>query len=134
MNVREIMSADVTCISPTDTVLSAAKLMRERDVGALPVCTEGELVGIVTDRDIAVRYVATGLGDDRVAAVMTPQVFTIAPDDPLERAEALMAQHQVRRLPVCEDGRLLGILCQADLARHASHEEVGTLVEAISRT
>jgi len=63
---------------------------------------------------------------------MTPDPVTIDPDEPLERAEALMAQHQIHRLPVCEHGRLVGMITQADLAHHATHEEVGALVEAIS--
>jgi CBS domain-containing protein len=134
MNVREIMSEDVACISPETSVLSAARLMREHNVGALPVCEDERLVGILTDRDIVVRHVAMELRTEPVGAIMTSDPYTIAPDEPLERAEALMAQHQVRRLPVCDGGRVVGMLCQADLARFASHEEIGTLVEAISKT
>jgi CBS domain-containing protein len=136
MNAREIMSAPPVCITPETHIVTAAVTMADHELGALPVCEQGRLVGIITDRDIVVRYLARGTVHDGrlVAHYMTRDPFTIGPSDPLERAEALMAQHQIRRVPVCEDGRLVGMITQADVARHASHEEVGAVVEAISRT
>jgi len=107
--------------------------MRDLDCGALPVCEGDQLVGIVTDRDLVVRHLAEGRVGGEIRSVMTRNPFTIESDAPLEQAEALMAQHRIRRLPVMEAGRLVGMLSQADMARHASHEEVGTLLEAISQ-
>lgn len=133
MNVRTIMHEHPRCISAKTEVVEAARLMRDLDVGALPVCDGEKLVGILTDRDIVLRYVAAGEGVRLVESIMTRNPYTVGPDEPIERAEALMTQHRVRRIPVCEEGRLLGMLSQADLARHASHEQVGALVEAISR-
>ncbi len=90
------------------------------------MCEQGRLVGIVADRDIVVRYIARGSvhSGRLVAHYMTRDPVTIGPDEPLERAEALMARHQIRRVPVCDEGRLVGMITQADLARRASHEEV----------
>ncbi len=107
--------------------------MRRFGIGALPVCIDRRVVGIVTDRDIAVRHVADGGRTPLVGSIMTLDPVTIDPDAPVELAEALMAERQVRRLPVCEDGQLVGILSQADLACHVSCTEVGAVVEAISR-
>lgn len=134
MNVREIMSGQPVCIAPETDIVTAAVTMADHELGALPVCERGRLVGIITDRDIVVRYIARGsVHNGRlVAHYMTRDPVTIGPDEPLERAEALMAQHQIRRVPVCDEGRLVGMITQADLARGASHEEVGALVEAIS--
>jgi CBS domain-containing protein len=134
MNVRQIMSEEPVCIAPETDVVTAAVRMADHELGALPVCEQGCLVGIITDRDIVVRYIARGSihNGRRVARYMTRDPVTIGADEPLERAEALMRQHQIRRVPVCEDGRLVGMITQGDLDRHASHEEVGTLVEAIS--
>lgn len=133
MNVREIMSADPACVARSTKIVEAARLMAETGVGALPVCDGKRVVGIVTDRDIVVRSVAEHSTSSYVESVMTLGPYTIDADAPLERAEALMAQHQVRRLPVCDGGRIVGMLSQADLARRAAHEEVGTLLEAISK-
>lgn len=132
MNVREMMSVHPTCVSRRTKIVDAARLMAEAGVGALPVCDEKRVVGIVTDRDIVLRSVAERPASPLVESVMTLSPYTIDVHAPLERAEALMAQHQIRRLPVCEHGRIVGMLSQADLARRASHEEVGTLLEAIS--
>jgi len=133
MNVRGIMTEHPSCISPSTAVGEAAARMRDLDCGALPVCDNDELVGIVTDRDLVIRHLAEGRQGGEIRSVMTRDPFTIDADAPLERAEALMVQHQIRRLPVVENGRLVGMLSQADLARHASHEQAGTLLEAISQ-
>jgi CBS domain-containing protein len=133
MNVREIMSGQPVCIAPETHIVTAAVTMADHELGAIPVCEQGRLVGIITDRDIVVRYMARGSvhHGQLVTHYMTRNPVTIGPDEPLERAEALMAQHQIRRVPVCDEGRLVGMITQADLARRASHEQLGALVEAI---
>jgi CBS domain-containing protein len=110
--------------------------MRDEDVGIVPV-TEGEkLVGTVTDRDIAIRVVAEGKSPETVTVgeIASRELVTIDPQQDLDEALKLMAKHQVRRLPVVEeDGKLVGIVAQADVAKHASDEQTGDLVEDISK-
>ena len=134
MNVREIMSEPRVCVAPETHIVTAAGMMADHKLGALPVCEQGRLVGIITDRDIVVRYLARGSVHEGRLVVhhMTRDPVTIAPDEPLERAETVMTQHQIRRVPVCDEGRLVGMITHADLARRASNEEARALVEAIS--
>jgi CBS domain-containing protein len=127
------MTDHPTCVSPETEIRETARLIRDLGVGALPVCEGDRLVGIVTDRDIVVRHLAEQRRTETVAEIMTRDPYVVGPDEPVEQAESLMAHHQVRRLPVCEDARLVGFISQADVARHATHEEVGALLEAISR-
>src|SRR6185436_15745644 len=119
--VREPMTQAVRTATPSQTLAEAASLMRQEDVGALPVVDEqdgGRLVGMVTDRDIVVRAVAEGRDPHtvHVGDVASRDVVTVEADDDLDEAMTLMAKHQVRRLPVVEDGRLVGVVAQADLA------------------
>jgi CBS domain-containing protein len=114
-------------------VVEAAQLMREKHIGSLGITQGEQLVGMITDRDITTRVVAeaadpklTSVGD-----VYSRDVISIEPDKDLEEALELMARHQVRRLPVVEDGRLVGIVAQADIALK-ENEKTGALVEAIS--
>jgi CBS domain-containing protein len=117
--VREVMTVDPTAVSRDVTVREAARLLVERDVGPLPVVDGDMLIGIVTDRDLVVRVLA----DDRdpacttVGEIASTTVVTIDPEEELERARALMAEHHVRRLPVVEEGRLVGILSHGDVER-----------------
>ncbi len=124
-SVSEIMSSDVQVVTPGDTLRVAAQLMQDRDVGALPVCESNTLLGIVTDRDIAVRGVASGLDpdQDRVSDVMTDGVEVCTADDDAQDVMRRMGELQVRRLPVVgSDGRLVGIVSLADLAtRQSAH-------------
>ena len=108
--VREAMSSTVRSAAPTDWVADAAKLMREEDVGSLPVVEGDRLVAILTDRDIVVRTVADRIdpGAMRVGEIASPDLVTVGPEEDLDEALELMARHQVRRLPVVEDGRLVG--------------------------
>jgi CBS domain-containing protein len=122
-SVSEIMSSDVQVVAPDDSLRAAAQLMQDRDVGALPVCEGNTLLGIVTDRDIAVRGVAGGLDpdQDRVSDVMTDGVEVCTADDDAQDVMRLMGELQVRRLPVVDgDGRLMGIVSLADLATRQS--------------
>ncbi len=129
MNVRQIMSERPVSVTPETDVVTAAVRMAEHALGALPVCERGHVVGIITDRDIVFRYFAGGGHDGRlVAHYMTRDPVTIDPERSLERAEELMARHHVRRIPVCEEGRLVGMIAQGDLARCRAGDRAEELV------
>lgn len=135
---REIMSPDCTCIGENDSLLDAAKRLAELDVGALPICGEDDrLKGMITDRDIVVKALAAGRdpGATKVSELGRGdgQTITIGADDSIDEALRTMSQHQVRRLPVIDGKRLVGIVSQADVARNIDEKKVGELVEAISR-
>lgn len=124
MQVREVMSKDVTLVDPQTTIREAARHMRDEDIGALPVGENDRLVGMVTDRDIAIRAVA----DDKapqtpVREVMSQGITYCFEDDDVDAAAELMSQHQIRRLPVLNrDKRLVGMVALADLARSEPDE------------
>jgi len=134
--VREAMTSKLCSIDTDKTVAYAAKMLRDEDVGIAPIVEGDRLVGVLTDRDIAVRVVAEG-GDSeqtKVTDVMSRDLVTLDPDQDLDEALRLMARHQVRRLPVVEeDGRLVGVVAQADVAQHAGDQQTGEVVEQISR-
>ncbi len=132
---REIMTNDTQCVGENQTLADAARLMRELNVGALPICGEdNRLKGMVTDRDIVVKCVASG--DDprqvKASALATGKPVTVGADDEIEVALRTMSDHQVRRLPVIDGHDLVGIISQADIARNLPDEKIGDLVEAIS--
>ena len=133
MKIQDIMTSSVHSIRPTDTIADAARSMAENDIGALPVVEGRDVIGIVTDRDIAVRGVAGAIGSDaQVRRIMTEDVVTCSPDDEVEHALELMSNEQIRRLPVCKDGgELVGMVTLADAAeRDPDKAEVGeTLAE-----
>ncbi|HVQ45537.1 MAG TPA: CBS domain-containing protein [Gemmatimonadales bacterium] len=139
MRVRDIMTSDPAWCTPESTARDAATLMREHDCGSIPVVQSKEkrnLVGTVTDRDLAIRGLAEGKGPEaRVRELMTSSPVTCGPDDEVETVREVMVARLVRRVPVVEDGALVGIVAQADIAREegaASDQEVGRIVEAIS--
>jgi CBS domain-containing protein len=133
--VRDAMTQGVQSIAPTQSVANAAQLMKENDVGSLPVVEAERLVGIVTDRDIVIRAVAERVDSQSVSVgdVASRDVVSVPPDEDLDEALALMARHRVRRLPVVEDGRLIGMLAQADVALEAKEKKAGELLEEISQ-
>ena len=117
-SVRDAMTEDPRSIGASASVVEAARLMREEHIGSLPITDDEKLVGMITDRDITTRVVAeaadpktTSVGD-----VYSRDLISVEPDKDLEEALQLMARHQVRRLPVVENGRLVGIVAQADIA------------------
>lgn len=134
-SIRDVMTGEPRTVSNGDTVLEAARLMREEDAGVVPIVDGGRLVGVVTDRDVALRLVAEGkdAGSTTVDEIASRELVTIDPQQSLDEAARLMAEHQLRRLPVCEeDGRLVGIVAQADVAKHAKASSTGEMVEQIS--
>jgi CBS domain-containing protein len=134
-HIRDVMTPTPQTVRAESPAAEAAKAMKEADAGMIPVVEDGQLVGAVTDRDIVLRVVAEGK-DPRstpVREIASTELVTVKPDQDLDEALKLMAQHQVRRLPVVEDGRLVGVLAQADVARVGDEREVGETVEQISR-
>ena len=134
-SVREIMTDDVTCVAETDTVTEAAARLRDLSVGALPICgDDGRLKGVITDRDIAVQVVAEGKdpASTKVSELAQGEVVTIGADDSLEELIRTMSDKAVRRVPVIDGHRLVGIVSQADVARSLPEDQVGALVGLIS--
>ncbi len=132
-SVRDAMTEDPRSIGATASVVEAARVMREQHIGSLPVIEDERLVGMITDRDITTRVVAesavpemTSVGD-----VYSRDLISVEPNNDLEEALQLMARHQVRRLPVVENGRLVGMVAQADIALK-DNERTGELLGAIS--
>jgi CBS domain-containing protein len=126
-----IMSEQPVWVTPETDVVTAAARMSEHELGALPVCECGQVVGIITDRDIALRYLGSWSHQGRlVGHYMTRDPVTIDPEESLPRAEELMSRHHVRRLPVCEQGRLIGMITRGDLARHAARSDAQQLANA----
>lgn len=134
MNIREVMTPNPQCVTPGDSIQNAARIMRDCDTGAVPVVDNGRPVGIVTDRDIVVRAVADGGQLNRqVRDVLTSSPICATPDMSTHEAADLMSEHQVRRLPVVENDRLVGIVSLGDLAvKEAKDKRVGDTLEHIS--
>lgn len=132
--VREAMTSSPTTVESDANVLEAAKRMTSENVGSLPVVQNGELVGMVTDRDLVTNVLAKDLDPSKVtvADVSSENPIVATPDEPLDSALQRMASQQVRRLPVVDGGKLVGILAQADVAQKAEAESTGRMVEEIS--
>jgi CBS domain-containing protein len=134
--IRDLMTTNPRSLESGSTVMEAARLMRDEDAGIIPVVEGEKLVGTVTDRDITIRVVAEGKSPESITVgeIASRELVTIDPQQELDEALRLMARHQIRRLPVVEeDGRLVGIVAQADIARNASDAKTGDLVEDISK-
>lgn len=131
---RSVMSGHVEVIDPDDSVQDAAKRLAELNVGAMPICDGEQLRGMLTDRDIVTKVVARGRDPAKVKAgeLETGKPVTIGADDSIEEAMRTMADHKVRRLPVIDGHRLIGMLSQADLAKALPREQAGELVAMIS--
>ena len=131
---RDIMHAGASCIQENETLEAAARRMRELDVGALPICGEDDrLHGIITDRDIVVKCLAKGKDPRTMTAGQLEQgkPVTVDADTDSGRVLQVMQEHRIRRLPVIENHRLVGMISEADLARRLSEKQVGHFVEAV---
>lgn len=146
MKVSELMTSSPATVCPEHSLRDAALMMKQHDCGCLPVqdAKNGKLVGVITDRDIVVRAVADGGSDKKVSEVMSKQVHTCRPEDDIDLVERVMAEHQVRRVPVVDgNGKAVGIVAQADIARAAngnsngngsvSQGDVARVVEGVSQ-
>jgi CBS domain-containing protein len=138
---NEVMTKDPVCCLPNDSVAKAAELMKSEDIGSIPVIDNEQtrkLVGIVTDRDLALEIVAEGLDakSTKVETVMTRKVVTCLADDDLQKALDAMAEHQLRRIPVVDDdNKILGIIAQADVATRVDEpEKTAEMVKEISQS
>lgn len=135
MKVKDVMHKGATSISPDATILECAKQMKALDIGALPVKSNGAILGIITDRDIAVRGVAAGADLAKTAAksLMTKQTFTCSADDDLDKAVEVMRLKKVRRLPVADNkGHLVGMLSLGDLCATANEHTLKGIVQAVA--
>jgi CBS domain-containing protein len=133
--IREAMTTPPKSVESSTSVVDAARMMEAENVGSVPVVEGGKLAGMITDRDIAVRVVGGGKDPQSttVGEIASRELVTVDPQQDLDEALRLMAQHQVRRLPVVEeDGRLVGILAQADVAREGDDRATGQMVQQIS--
>jgi len=135
VKVEEFMTRDPATLRPESMCSEAAALMKREDCGSLPVVKDGKLVGIVTDRDIVIRGLAGGKDPTHLAVseIMTAGPLTVAPDMKAEDASKLMSEKQVRRLPVVENGRLVGVLAIGQLARHESANAAGETLKEVSQ-
>ncbi len=135
VTARDIMTGGTECVGENETLVDAARKMRDLDIGSLPICGEDErLKGMLTDRDIVVKCIADG-GDPstvRAGELAEGKPVTIGADDDVSEALATMKKYQERRLPVIDGHDLVGMLTQADVARSLPEEKVGELVEYIS--
>jgi CBS domain-containing protein len=134
MNIREVMTPNPRTVSPNDSIQNAACIMRDEDAGAVPVVDNGRAVGIVTDRDIVVRVVAEGGQLNRpVREIVTGGLVSATPDMSTREAAELMSEHQIRRLPVVENERLVGIVSIGDLAvKEGKDSRIGDTLQHIS--
>ena len=135
--IAEVMTDRPRAVTPETSIREAARLMEEEDVGSLPVVDEeARLVGIVTDRDIAIRAVGRGLEPEGtpVIDIASKEVYALTPDDDLDDALEMMARAQVRRLPIIvRENELVGMVAQADVARTSKEKRTGEVIEAISK-
>ncbi|MFZ3588072.1 CBS domain-containing protein [Bacillus sp. DJP31] len=132
--VRDVMTTNVEYCTPLDNVYEVAVKMKDLDVGAIPICEDDKLIGMITDRDLVVRgYAEKHSGSYQVTGVMSKDLISVPPDTTLQEASRLMSEKQIRRLPVVEEGQLVGIVSLGDLATNQmSDESAGHALSEIS--
>lgn len=135
MKVKNIMTKSVASLNPEDTVDKAAQVMAENNIGSLPVCQQGKVIGILTDRDISIR--AMGNGDSSVKTVrdvMSSNPVTVSPDMDIKDVSRIMSERQIRRVPVVENDNVIGIVALGDLATNPkSNTQAGDALTSISQ-
>ena len=136
MRIRDLMTSDVRSLQGDMTLTDAAYLMRELDVGVIPVTSKkGELEGVITDRDIIIRNIALGKDPSvtKIESVMTKDIVTITPDTDVSEAASIMSQEKIRRLPVVDGVKLIGMISLGDLAASSKSDQMaGNVLEDVS--
>lgn len=134
MKVRDIMTTAVETAAPDSSLQEIARMMKVEDVGSIPIVDGDELAGIITDRDIVVRCIAAGKDPSDTAAqdILSGDLQTVEPDADVQQAARIMAEHRIRRLPVCEDGNLVGMVSIGDIAVKEGEDTAGEALEDIS--
>jgi CBS domain-containing protein len=133
MNIRDVMTANPRTVGPNESIENTARIMRDSDTGVVPVVDNGRPVGLVTDRDIVVRAVADGQMNRPISEICSGAIVAATPDMSTREAAQLMSDHQVRRLPVVENERLVGIVSIGDLAvKEGKDGRTGDTLQAIS--
>jgi len=130
------MTSSVDCVTPDTTVIEVAQLMKKDDVGSIPICTDHQLMGIITDRDIVLKVVAAGKNTNNILAkdIMSTDIISVTTDQDVHEAANLMSKYQIRRLPVLEAGKLVGIVAIGDIAIEKVHiNEAGDALSDISQ-
>jgi CBS domain-containing protein len=132
--IRDVMTTDVEYCTPLDNVYEVAVKMKELNVGAVPICENDKLIGMITDRDLVVRgYAEKRSGSHELTDIMSDDLITVTPDTPIQEAAQLMSEKQIRRLPVVEGNHLVGIVSLGDLAvNQMSDESAGHALSEIS--
>ena len=136
MKIRDVMTSSVDWVTPSTSVVDIALMMKKNNVGSVPVCEGDKLMGIITDRDIVLKVVAVGGNANEISAkgIMNTKVITATADQDVHEAADLMSKYQIRRLPVLEQGKLIGILALGDLAIEKIHiNEAGDALSDISK-
>jgi CBS domain-containing protein len=134
MKIREVMTANPRTVGPNESLQVIAGIMRDEDTGVVPVVEKGKLIGVVTDRDIVVRCVADGSFNAKAADACSDEVITVTADMSIADAADLMAEHQIRRLPVVEGDKLVGIVSLGDIAvKEGKDKRTGDTLEDISQ-
>jgi CBS domain-containing protein len=136
MKVRDVMTSSVDWVTPDTSVVEVAQLMKKDDVGSIPICKDNSLIGMITDRDIVLKVVAAGGNIRNISAkdIMSTDIISVSADQDVHEAANLMSKYQVRRLPVLEKGKLMGILAIGDLAIEKIHiNEAGDALSDISQ-
>ncbi|MGG7219806.1 CBS domain-containing protein [Bacillus sp. ATD] len=135
MKIRDIMTKNVECCEPNASITELAKKMRDSNVGSIPICENGTLQGIVSDRDIVTRCLAENQMDAKASDIMSTDLVSGHPDMSAEEAGQLMAEHQIRRLPILENGHITGIVALGDLSvEKDTDQKAGEALSEISKT
>lgn len=136
MKVRDVMTSSVDWVTPDTSVVEVAQMMKKVDVGSIPVCKDNRLIGIITDRDIVLKVVSAGGNTQNISAknIMSSDVISVSANDDVHEAANFMSKYQIRRLPVVENGNLIGIVAIGDLAIEKIHiNEAGDALSDISQ-
>jgi CBS domain-containing protein len=134
MRVQDVMHSGVTCVDDDTSVREIARIMREEDIGAVPVTAEGEIVGMITDRDLACRVLGDGADPDSITArqVMSGRPIFCSPRDDVEDAIEVMESNRIRRLPVMDEEELVGMLSLGDISNRVRQELAGEVLRCVS--